>query len=79
MSRYSQQMKNALCLGKAVENAQKEICEKYDIAHYPSPPNLKVGVALNVREGITPINGLRHLPEGRGIEDDQRKLLLWYH
>ena len=26
--------------------------------------HLKVGIALNVREGITPINGLRHPPEG---------------
>lgn len=47
-----------------VENSQKEICKKHGVTHYPSPPNLKVGIALNVREGITPINGLRHPPEG---------------
>lgn len=51
-------------MSDAIENSQKEICAKYDVAHYPSPPNLKVGIALNVQKGITPINGLRHLPEG---------------
>ena len=25
---------------------------------------MKVGIALNVREGLMPINGLRHPPEG---------------
>ena len=46
------------------ENAQKEICGKYSAAYYPSPLYMKVGIALNVREGVTPINGLRHPPEG---------------
>lgn len=51
-------------MSDATEISQKEVCEKYGVAHYPSLPNLKVGVALNVREGLTPINGLRHPPEG---------------
>jgi hypothetical protein len=47
-----------------VKDSQKEICEKYGVVHFPSPANLKVGIALNVRDGIMPINGLRHPPEG---------------
>ncbi len=46
------------------EMAQKKICKKYEVAYYSSPPYLKVGIALNVRDGIIPINGLRHIPEG---------------
>ena len=47
-----------------IECEQKELCKKYGIPHCPSPNNLKVGIALNVRDGIVPINGLRHPPEG---------------
>lgn len=47
-----------------IEDSQKVVCEKYGVIHFPSPVNLKVGIALNVREGIMPINGLRHPPEG---------------
>jgi hypothetical protein len=47
-----------------IEVAQKKLCEKFGVFHYPSPYDLKVGIALNVRDGITPINGLRHPPEG---------------
>lgn len=48
----------------AIESSQKEVCEKYGAAYCPSPSNMKVGIALNVREEVTPINGLRHPPEG---------------
>ncbi|MBK1707381.1 hypothetical protein [Halochromatium glycolicum] len=48
----------------AIESSQKEVCERYGAACHPSPSDMKVGIALNVREGITPINGLRHPPEG---------------
>ena len=47
-----------------LERSQKEICERYGVSYYPSPPDMKMGISLNVREGITPINGLRHPPEG---------------
>ena len=30
----------------------------------PAPGHLKVGISANVRNGVTPINGLRHVPEG---------------
>lgn len=47
-----------------IETAQKEICKRYGALFCPSPINLKVGIALNVRDGLVPINGLRHSPEG---------------
>ena len=51
-------------MSEAIENEQKEVCEKYGVAYCPSPPDMKLGIALNVREGVMPINGLRHPPEG---------------
>jgi hypothetical protein len=48
----------------AVEELQKELCKKYEAEFLSSPNNLKVGIATNVREGVVPINGLRHPPEG---------------
>jgi len=44
------------------EDMQKTICGKYGCAFYAAPLELKVGIAVNVRDGIMPINGLRHLP-----------------
>lgn len=43
---------------------QKEVCKKYSSDFYEALPSLKVGISLNVKEGLLPINGLRHLPEG---------------
>jgi hypothetical protein len=50
-------------LSDAIEVSQREICEKYGADYYPSPPDMKIGIALNVREGVRPINGLRHPPK----------------
>jgi hypothetical protein len=47
-----------------IEELQKKICKKYKADFLSSPNKLKVGIALNVRKGIKPINGLRHSPEG---------------
>lgn len=47
----------------ATEELQKELCKKYEAGFLSSPSGLKVGIAANVREGIVPINGLRHRPE----------------
>lgn len=47
-----------------IEKLQKEVCLKHDVAHYPSPLELKVGISLNTRDGVIPINGLRHPPKG---------------
>ncbi len=46
-----------------IENMQKEVCNKYSADYYPAPSDMKVGIALNVREGVMPINGLRHPTE----------------
>ena len=51
-------------MSDAIESSQKEICRKYSVAHYPAPPTLKVGIALNVLSGLLPLNGLRHPPAG---------------
>lgn len=47
----------------AIEDLQKEVCKKYRAEFCSSPNDLKIGIATNVRDGIEPINGLRHLPE----------------
>ena len=43
---------------------QKRMCKKYGAKYAPSLPDHKVGMTANVREGVEPINGLRHPPEG---------------
>ena len=43
---------------------QKEVCTRYGAPFFDSPSGLKVGIARNVRDGLMPINGLRHPPEG---------------
>lgn len=48
----------------AIEELQNELCKKHAAEFLSSPNNLKVGIATNVREGVIPINGLRHPPEG---------------
>jgi hypothetical protein len=47
-----------------IEQAQKEVCHKYGTEFVAAPYSLKLGVSSNVREGVLPINGLRHLPAG---------------
>jgi hypothetical protein len=47
-----------------IDPRQVEVCERYGVDPVPTPPGLKVGIAANVREGVKPINGLRHPPEG---------------
>ena len=42
---------------------QREVCRRFGVERVPSPPHLKVGIARNVRDGVLPINGLRHCPE----------------
>jgi len=44
--------------------SQLEICKKYSVSFFASPEELVVGVSLNVKSGLFPINGLRHPPEG---------------
>ena len=44
-------------------NQQKTICNKYGAGFLATPPDMKVGISLNVKDGIYPINGMRHPPE----------------
>jgi len=48
----------------SVVEEQKRLCEQYQVPYFPAPLELKIGIALNVQDGIEPINGLRHPPEG---------------
>lgn len=48
----------------AIEELQKELCNNHNAEFLSSPSDLKVGIATNVRDGVMPINGFRHPPEG---------------
>jgi hypothetical protein len=45
-------------------SVQQELCQQYGAGFVESLPLMKAGVARNVREGLVPINGLRHPPVG---------------
>lgn len=45
-------------------NIQKEVCNSYSSEWIEAPNDLKVGISRNVKEGLRPINGLRHPPQG---------------
>lgn len=46
------------------ESEQRQICQQYEVFHYPATPGSKVGISTNVKDGIPPLNGLRHPPAG---------------
>lgn len=46
------------------EEQQQRVCARYGVEFTPPSSQLKVGIARNVREGILPLNGLRHPPVG---------------
>ena len=46
-----------------IQARQRQICKKHNVEFCPAPPDSKLGIALNVREGLVPIHGLRHPPE----------------
>lgn len=43
---------------------QRSLCARYAADLLESPGHLRVGIARNVRDGVQPLNGLRHPPEG---------------
>lgn len=43
---------------------QREICRRFGVEPFPAPGDLKVGIALNVKDGGFPIQGIRHPPQG---------------
>jgi hypothetical protein len=48
------------------EIERRDLCSKYGAKFLDADPELIIGIALNVREGLLPINGLRLKPEGNG-------------
>ena len=49
---------------QAIEDLPRDVCRRYGTDYCPSPESLKVGISMNVRDGVVPINGLRHPPDG---------------
>jgi hypothetical protein len=45
-----------------MSNDQRAICVSYGTEFVPPLEDSRLGVALNVRAGLVPINGLRHPP-----------------
>jgi hypothetical protein len=43
---------------------QVEVCGRFGAEPFPTPADLKAGIASNVRVGVQPLNGLRCHPEG---------------
>ena len=49
----------------SIEEAdQVAVCERWGASYLPTDRSQKVGIAENVRDGVYPINGLRHSPVG---------------
>lgn len=51
-------------MSKDIQATQKKLCKQYKTSFCPSPEKFKVGISVNVRDGIIPLNGLRHPPKG---------------
>ena len=49
---------------RASERAQRALCDRYGAEFVPSALSGKIGIAEDVRSGLLPVNGLRHLPVG---------------
>jgi hypothetical protein len=47
-----------------LESRQLAVCARFELRPVPAPPAATVGVSRNVRQGVLPLNGLRHQPEG---------------
>lgn len=41
---------------------QEAMCRKYGVPFVEAPPGLMLGLSRSVRDGLLPINGLRHPP-----------------
>ena len=46
------------------EREQRNVCKRYGATFTPLDPESKVGIALNVKANVLPLNGLRHPQEG---------------
>ncbi len=45
-----------------IESLQRSLCKKYNTPYYPALEGTRLGITLNIKENIIPINGLRHPP-----------------
>ncbi len=68
MSRYSPGPKRAIeeqmATSSSVSAEQEAVCRRHGVSCDSPGTGMKVGIARNVRDGILPINGLRHPPVG---------------
>ena len=46
------------------KTSQMDVCKRVGAEYVPPLPGSKLGISLNVQEGMFPINGLRHPPGG---------------
>ncbi len=49
---------------RSKQDQQQAICERFGVPNFGCNPHQKVGISLNVKEGLRPLNGLRIPPEG---------------
>jgi hypothetical protein len=47
-----------------ITDTQRELCDHYGVECDPPSYSQKLGIALNVKTGLQPINGLRHRTAG---------------
>ncbi|WP_145385289.1 immunity protein Imm33 domain-containing protein [Stieleria neptunia] len=45
-----------------MNESQQRLCDKYGVKPYPCVDGSKIGISLNVKEGVQPIHGLRCEP-----------------
>lgn len=43
--------------------SQRDVCKRLGVEFYPTDEDFRIGVSASVKEGVVPINGLRHSPE----------------
>jgi len=47
-------------LGSDVDPHQAEVCRRFGVEPMPLDADMNVGISRNVREGVVPVNALRH-------------------
>jgi hypothetical protein len=48
---------------KEMIDQQHKVCERYGTSFFDSPDDQKIGISLNSKDHIYPLNGMRHNPE----------------
>lgn len=47
-----------------VSEAQQAVCDRFGVPPVAAAGDLKVGISLNLRDGLRPVKAMRHLPVG---------------